>query len=179
MYICTVIISTKDNEARTACLFLYNMEFKKAVQNLLEKALNERSDLFLIDFTIDENNKINIVLDGDNGITLSDCIAVSRAIEHNLDREDYDFALEVTSAGASSPLRLVRQYQKNEGRKLEVITTDLETIEARLTTVTDNDITLKWKVRQPKKIGKGKETVEKTITLPFTKIKQAKVIIEF
>ena len=54
------------------------------------------------------------------GLPLKDCMKVSRAIEHNLDREEEDFSLEVASAGATSPLVLPRQYTKNIGRKLKV-----------------------------------------------------------
>ncbi len=67
---------------------------------------------FLIDLDINASNKIMVTLDGDNGVTLQDCIDVSRAIEHNLDREEEDFSLEVASAGAASPLQQPRQYKK-------------------------------------------------------------------
>lgn len=155
------------------------MSFKERVQYLLETALNERSDLFLIDLKIGEGNKINVVIDGDNGVNLQDCIDVSRAIEHNLDREEEDFSLEVASAGASSPLQLVRQYRKNLGRKLKVKMNSGEVLEADITAASDDNITLEWKTREPKKIGKGKETVIKQEVLPYSEIKEATVIISF
>ncbi|MGV7107232.1 ribosome assembly cofactor RimP [Flavobacterium sp. U410] len=155
------------------------MSFKERVQHLLETALNERSDLFLIDLKIGEGNKINVVIDGDNGVNLQDCIDVSRAIEHNLDREEEDFSLEVASAGASSPLQLVRQYRKNLGRKLKVKMNSGEVLEADITAASDDNITLEWKTREPKKIGKGKETVIKQEVLPYSEIKEATVIISF
>jgi len=94
--------------------------FKKKVTELLNNALEEDGNLFLIDFSISLDNKINVVIDGDNGVTVQDCIKISRAIEHDLDREEEDFSLEVASAGAASPMVLPRQYQKNIGRKLKV-----------------------------------------------------------
>ena len=90
--------------------------FKQQVTTLLNDALDEREDLFLIDFTIGTGNKIHVVIDGDKGVTVSDCISISRAIEHNLDREQEDFSLEVMSYGAASPLLKARQYVKNIGR---------------------------------------------------------------
>src|SRR5690554_7210025 len=75
---------------------------EEEVKQLLQDALDENPSLFLIDLKIDSSNKIQVILDGDNGVSLNDCIAVSRAIEHNLDREEEDFALEVMSAGARS-----------------------------------------------------------------------------
>ena len=69
-----------------------------------------------------EDNQIKVIIDGDNGVLVEDCMFVSRAIEHNLDREEEDFSLEVASAGAASPLTHTRQYIKNIGRTLEVKT---------------------------------------------------------
>ena len=69
---------------------------KKIVAELLEKALEENESLFLIDFSVSENNQIRVVIDGDNGVTVNDCIAISRAIEHNIDRDEIDFSLDVS-----------------------------------------------------------------------------------
>jgi ribosome maturation factor RimP len=155
------------------------MSFKEKVQALLEQGLQEKPSVFLIDLKIAEGNKITVVLDGDTGVTLQDCIDISRAVEHNLDREEEDFSIEVASAGVSTPLKINRQYKKNIGRILKVTTTDGEIIEADLTHATDDLITLSWSAREPKKIGKGKETVQKTLELPYNKIKEAVVIIKF
>ncbi len=148
------------------------------VENLLKEAFQENNSLFLIDLNITNDNKISVVIDGDSGVSVNDCIAVSRKIEHNLDREEEDFSLEVSSAGVSEPLRLERQYWKNLGRKLQV-TTNNEKIEATLTEVDQNGIKLNWKAREPKPVGKGKHTVEKEAVLPYSEITDAKVIITF
>jgi ribosome maturation factor RimP len=148
------------------------------VENLLKEAFQENNSLFLIDLNITNDNKISVVIDGDSGVSVNDCIAVSRKIEHNLDREEEDFSLEVSSAGVSEPLRLERQYRKNLGRKLQV-TTNNEKIEATLTEVDQNGIKLNWKAREPKPVGKGKHTVEKEAVLPYSEITDAKVIITF
>lgn len=154
------------------------MVFKEKVASLLHDALAERPSLFLIDFSVSDGNKITVVIDGDNGVILQDCIDMSRAIEHNLDREEEDFSLEVMSAGATSPLKEKRQYVKNIGRKLKV-RTEQETIEAELTAANDEFITLEWKAREPKKIGKGKETVSKKAEIAYASIKEAVVVITF
>ena len=152
--------------------------FRDIVEDLLEKALEERSDLFLIDFFILDDNQIKIIIDGDNGVLVEDCMFVSRAIEHNLDREDQDFSLEVTSAGATSPLINNRQYKKNIGRLLDVKTAT-DNIEGTLTSVTDQDISLAWKTREPKPVGKGKVTVQKQAKIAYSDIVEAKVMIKF
>lgn len=110
---------------------------KQKVKDLLEEALAENPTLFLISLDIQGANEIKVVIDGDDGVKVEDCIAVSRKVEHNLDREDEDFSLEVMSAGATSPLTLPRQYKKNIGRHLEVKTTSGDKMEGVLTEATD------------------------------------------
>ena len=155
------------------------MTFKEKVLGLLNDALAERQDLFLVNLFINDSFKISIDLDGDNGINLQDCIDISRVIENNLDREEQDFSLEVASAGLSSPLKFVRQYKKNIGRTIRVKTTSSEDIEATLLAADDEKITLEWQAREPKKIGKGKETVDKKADILYADIKEAIVIVSF
>ncbi len=160
-------------------LFIKVMTFKEKVLGLLNDALAERQDLFLVNLLINDSFKISIDLDGDNGINLQDCIDISRVIENNLDREQQDFSLEVASAGLSSPLKFVRQYKKNIGRTIRVKTTSSEEIEATLLAADDEKITLEWQAREPKKIGKGKETVDKKADILYVDIKEAIVIVSF
>lgn len=152
---------------------------KNKVTELLNAALEEKPTVFLIELAISGDNKITVTLDGDQGVNLQDCIDISRAIEHNLDREEIDFSLEVASAGACSPLKFPRQYKKNIGRKLEVITTEGNKMIADITDATDEFVVLEWSSREPKKIGKGKETVNHRVEVPYSEIKEAKVIIVF
>lgn len=153
--------------------------FRDTVKKLLEQGLEERPDLFLIEFEIASNNAISIVLDGDRGVQVEDCVFISRAIEHNIDREEHDFSLEVASAGATTPLTNIRQYRKNIGRELSVKTKDGQDIEAELTEVKDDSIVLEWKSREPKPVGKGKVTVKNKKEIAFDAISEAKVIIKF
>ncbi len=148
------------------------------VKALVDEALAEDNSLFLIDLSISSNNKIQVIVDGDNGVPLSECIRISRNVEHNLDREEEDFSLEVSTPDISNPLQLVRQYKKNIGRTLKV-KTDATELEGKLEKANDKEITLVWKTREPKPIGKGKVTVKKTKTLPYKEIKEAKVKIVF
>ena len=152
--------------------------FKTKVTNLLNTALEERQDLFLIDFSLLTDNHIKVVIDGDNGVLVEDCMFISRAIEHNLDREEDDFSLEVMSAGATAPLIHLRQYKKNIERTLEVKTTTNK-LEGKLTKATDENIILEWKVREPKAVGKGKVTIKKEAEIAYQDIVEAKVMIKF
>jgi ribosome maturation factor RimP len=155
------------------------MEFIKKVHTLLEEILAEQPDLFLIDLHIDEQSRIRVILDGDQGVSLQQCMAVSRHIEHNLDREEQDFSLEVSSAGASTPLQTARQYRKHIGRKLVVETSDNQSYKATLTEADNENITLHWKAREPKPVGKGKHTVTKQVSLSYDTIQKAIVQLQF
>jgi len=154
------------------------MTFKDKVNGLLIEGLKEKPEVFLIDLTITDSFKIIVTLDGDNGVALQDCIDISRSIENNLDREEQDFSLEVASVGVGSPLKMVRQYKKNVGRTI-IVKLATETIEAELVEANDNFIILSWKAREPKKVGKGKETVQKRQEIPYTEIKEAIVTVTF
>ena len=154
------------------------MTFKDKVLQVVADSLSQKTNVFLIDISISDSNKITVLIDADAGVVLQDCIDLSRTIENNLDREEQDFSLEVASVGIGSPLKLLRQYQNNIGRTL-IVKTLTENIEAELVQVDENFIILSWQAREPKKIGKGKETVHKTQQILFSEIKQAVVTVNF
>jgi len=151
---------------------------KDKVKALLNEALGQDESLFLIDFTMGADNSIQVVIDGDNGVSVEDCVRISREIEQDLDREEEDFSLTVTSSGAASLMVNPRQYRKNVGRKVRVRTLN-EEFEGNLVATSDSGIVLEWKAREPKPIGKGKVTVQKKKKITFSDIKEAKVILKF
>ncbi len=152
---------------------------KEKVINLVKEAIEENPALFLIDLKFLPENKISVEVDGDNGVTLKECIRISRGIEHNLDREIEDFSLEVASPDIANPLKVYRQYKKNINRVLTLKLKDNTIVEGVLKNVTDNEVELEWKTREPKPLGKGKVTVIKNSTFPFSNILEAKVKIIF
>lgn len=161
-------------------LFLYKiiMEFKQKVKQLIDKALADRKDLFLIDFNVSDNNDIQLTIDGDRGASIDDVVYLSRQIEHNLDRDEEDFSLKVSSFDITKAFHLKRQFIKNLNRELKVKTDEGEK-KGKLITVDDDKIVLEYKVREPKKTGKGKVTVVKQEKIPFEQIKEAKVVLKF
>ena len=151
---------------------------QSVVKDLVEEALAINESLYLVELSISENNKIQVVVDGDNGVPLSECIRISRAVDNNFDREEEDFSLEVTTPDIAHPLKLKRQYIKNINRILKVKTSE-EELEGTLVDADEDKIVLNWKAREPKPIGKGKVTVQKTATIEYKDIKEAKVKILF
>ncbi|WP_263601701.1 ribosome assembly cofactor RimP [Chryseobacterium sp. PET-29] len=155
------------------------MEFRKRIEELLNDFLETRKDLFLIDLKISAGDDITVILDGDNGVSLQDCLDASRAIEFNMDREEHDFSLQVMSAGLSEPLATQRQFAKNIGREIEVLMNDSSKIEGELVKADEEKITLILRYRKPKDIGKGKVDVEEEKEIPYSDIKKAIVTIKF
>ena len=153
------------------------MNFKEKVETLVQEALVENPSLFLIDLTVGGDNSIRVLLDGDQGVTLEACMQVSRKVEHNLDREENDFSIEVSSCGVGSPLTIPRQFKKNVSRKLEVTDREDKQVQGTLVEATDTSFTLQWKAREPKPIGKGKVTVTKTREFQYGQYNSAKVIV--
>jgi ribosome maturation factor RimP len=154
------------------------MQAKDIIEQAISAIFEERTDLFLVNKHISDGLDINLTIDGDELVNVSDCISVSRKIEAALDRDLYDFSIKVQSPGADEPLVDKRQYKKHIGRKLK-LKTDTEKIEGKLVEVNDNEIRLTWKSREKKTKGKGKITVEHDKTFPFETIKEASIKLIF
>jgi ribosome maturation factor RimP len=118
------------------------MEFRERVQELVDQYLETREDLFLIELKISADSNITVIIDGDQSVSLQDCLDVSRAVEFQLDREEHDFSLQVMSPGLSEPLKLPRQFAKNIGRELDVLLNDDTKIQGELKIAGEDSITL-------------------------------------
>ena len=150
---------------------------QNTVKKIVDEAISENKSLFLIELSFLAGNKIKVVVDGDKGVSIKECIRISRYVENNLGREE-DVGLEVTSPDISQPLTVIRQYRKNINRILKVKTNEGD-LEGKLVNTSDMGIHLSWKSREPKPLGKGKVTVEKNAEISFENIKEAKVKITF
>ncbi|MEC5394217.1 ribosome assembly cofactor RimP [Bergeyella sp. RCAD1439] len=155
------------------------MDFRSKIEAHLQAFLEQRTDLFLIDLKISAGDDVVVVLDGDQGVSIQDCLDASRAIEFNMDREAHDFSLQVMSAGLSEPLRLPRQFAKNLGRMLRVVLQDDTEVEGELIRADEAGVVLLLRYRRPKAVGKGKEDVEEERAVAYDAIKKAVVHIKF
>ena len=97
---------------------------KQKIKKLCSNFFAKNKDLFLVDIKISSGNDIFIKIDGDKGVAIDRCIELSREIEENLDRDEEDFSLEVSSYDIMLPLIMERQYKKNEGRTLLILTNE-------------------------------------------------------
>ena len=146
------------------------------VREVLRGFVAENEQLFLVGVCVSETNEVRVVMDGDKGISLGECIRISRALEESVGKEAN--LVEVSSFQVGHPIVMRRQYMKNKGRTLKVVCT--AGIETRGILVdVDRHITLEWTEREPKKIGRGKRTVKKRKSIPFEQIREARVEVSF
>jgi len=151
---------------------------KNIIAELAQERIDElaKDSLFIVSIDISSANHIKVVLDGDTGVSIEQCISVSRNVEHNLDREIEDFSLEVTSFSLSEALVMDRQFAKYINKNIEIMTIDNnKKIAAKLLEHTPQDI--KVELQLTKKEIKAK--VEPIITISFDDIKEVKSLISF
>ncbi len=162
-------------------LFWYFMIDKKLVRKLAEERILElNSDLFIVEMKISSTNAISIELDKDTGgVSIDECVSVSRNVEHNLDREVDDFALSVSSAGLDKPLRHPRQFQKNIGRIIEVVFLDGRKQEGTLLEATEEKVKIQYEVVEKPEGSKKKIKINKEETVEMSAVKEIKVVIQF
>ncbi len=150
------------------------------IQVLTEKVnalISADPELFLVEIRIKPTNNIKIYIDGNQGVSVDRLVKFNRQLYKQLEEEamypDGDFSLELSSPGLDEPLKLHRQYLKNVGRFVEVLTLDAVKTEGKLISATETEIV----VEEVKGKGKKMETVQHTI--PFDQIKTTKIQIKF
>ncbi len=148
------------------------------IQEIAEQKLAESAN-FIVEITIKSGNRINVLLDNDNGISISDCVAMSRHIESGLDREKEDFELNVMSPGLSEPFKILRQYQKNIGKQVDVVTKEGKKINGKLLKASDLGIELESRAKERIEGKKGKQLIINNINLTFNQIKETKIVVSF
>ncbi|MDR1347136.1 MAG: ribosome assembly cofactor RimP [Prevotellaceae bacterium] len=140
----------------------------------------KNSDMFIVDINISADSKINVVLDSDSGkININDCAEISREIEDVLNRDDEDFELEVASAGLGYPLKMLRQYQKNINRDIDIVFTDGRKLTAKLTGAAAGSIDVKYEEKATVENKKRKQLITKNETITFDSVKSVKVVVSF
>ncbi|WP_374950396.1 ribosome assembly cofactor RimP [Mucilaginibacter sp.] len=153
------------------------MNIEKRVTELVEEKIADMPHLFLVDVKMHSNGKLIVLVDGDSGIGIADCAAISRHVGFHLEEENVieePYNLEVSSPGIDTPLVLTRQYEKNIGRTLAIKMDDGTKREGTLLSVAGDAITIEETIKQK---GKKAEVVESVI--PTNNITETKVLISF
>ena len=149
------------------------------IRNLIDQKLAD-TDVFLVECRVKTDNKIRVFIDSERGVTIEDCVALSRYIEGNLDREQDDFALDVSSAGLDLPLRIPRQFKKNVGRTVHVILNDGTEIKGELIEATDRDFRVLPEIPKKKKSAKTTEPEPvQPVFINYINQKETKLVLTF
>ncbi|MBT2559657.1 ribosome assembly cofactor RimP [Pedobacter sp. ISL-68] len=153
------------------------MQVEKRVAALVEEKIADRPELFLVEVKMLPNNKLIIHVDGDEGISIQDCVAISRHVGFHLEEEnaiEQAYNLEVSSPGVGEPLKLIRQYNKNIGRTVSIKLKEGLKKEGKLLAVTENNLLIEESVKE-----KGKKAVAIQTDVPFNDILETSVLISF
>lgn len=143
-----------------------------------EEFLQGTSD-YLIDISINPGNIITVEIDNDNGVNIDECIKLSRHLESNLNRDEEDFELTVTSAGLTSPFKTPRQYKKYEGKEVELLTKKGQKLSGTLKSSDENGCTVTITKKIKPEGAKRKTEVEEDVCFPYDEIKYTKYLIRF
>jgi len=162
-------------DTKSPILLILKMITKEKIQYLVEEVLSE--ELFIVDITVGVGNSISVLVDSDTGISIGKCVDISRHIEHSLDRETEDFSLEVSSPGLSSPFKVLRQYLKNIGREVEVVTTGGEKHKGTLKSANSEGFEIEVIVKE--KVDGAKVEIPRLQGYSYDQIKTVKIIISF
>ena len=131
----------------------------------------EGTEKYLVNMRITPDNRIFVDIDGDNGINIDDCIELSRTIENKLNREEEDFELNVSSAGAEAPLKMPRQYRRHIGRMLSVEPFEGEAVQGTLLEADEEQFVIKTKGL--------KKVPPQEMTFRYDNVKTVKVVLPF
>ena len=159
------------------CFSKMVMQVENRVRELVEEKIADRPELFLVEVKMLPNNKLIIHVDGDEGISIQDCAAISRHVGFHLEEEntiEQAYNLEVSSPGVGEPLKLKRQYEKNIGRLVDVKLPGGDKKEGKLLAVDEAGIMIEESVKEK---GKKAQLVETQIA--FNNITEVKVLISF
>ena len=150
--------------------FLLLMIDKFKVLDIVKDTL-EGTEKYLVNMRITPDNRIFVDIDGDNGINIDDCIELSRTIENKLNREEEDFELNVSSAGAEAPLKMPRQYRRHIGRMLSVEPFEGEAVQGTLLEADEEQFVIKTKGQ--------KKVAPQELTFRYDNVKTVKVVLPF
>ena len=151
---------------------------KQMVIQLAEEKLASSGN-YLVDVEIQPGNVIIVEIDNDEAVCIDDCVELSRFIEEHLDRNSEDFELEVGSAGITSPFKMLRQYQKNIGKEVEVLLASGMKLTGILKSADENGIVLTVEKQVKPEGAKRKITVEEDLAYTYNEIKSTKYLIRF
>ncbi|MBP7152686.1 MAG: ribosome assembly cofactor RimP [Paludibacteraceae bacterium] len=138
-----------------------------------------RTDFYIVEVKVSPENQILVVFDSFQGVSIDDCESLNNFIESKLDREQEDYELEVSSPGLTEPFKVLKQYEKNIGNEVEIVTKKGEKFSGILTEVNFDNCTLQTEKLIKPEGAKRKIKVTEKIPFRYEDIKTTKYILRF
>lgn len=100
-------------------------EVEQRCEALVQPILDEHGfELWDVEYVKEgANYYLRVYADKEGGITIDDCVTISRALEGKLDEEDFiseAYILEVSSPGLGRPLKRERDFARSIGAAVDV-----------------------------------------------------------
>ena len=115
---------------------------KEQILQAVEPAVAQRG-CFLVDVTVSAENDIEIILEKEQGeVDWEDCAAIDAVMHQAFDQDVEDYALTVSSAGLDRPFKVLKQYLKALGTKVEVWIKGGKKVRGILDAVTEEAVTV-------------------------------------
>jgi ribosome maturation factor RimP len=159
------------------------MDIKQRTLEIVQEYLPD--DHFVVDISFKpayKTQKLSIILDGDQGVSIDTCSMISRKVGYFLEQENAiaeAYQLEVSSPGLDAPFTNLRQYKKNIGREVKIVLPEKVVKKGILEEVMDDETILfhevltpadkgrKAKMASEKQIIKTKDIVKINVVLTF------------
>ena len=151
---------------------------KETLVQLVKDYISKNESIFLVDLILTRSNQIEILIDSFTGISIKNCISLSRHIESSLDREVCDFSLQVASAGLSEPFKVFKQYKKSVGKDVNVFLKNGQELIGKIIDAKEGQ-GIMLETSTNKKQGKKKLQIIEQQSLSFEQIDRTKVVISF
>ena len=154
------------------------MSFEEKIKESIRRSVARNPELFILEMDVRPDRQVHVVIDGFKPVPVQECVRITREVEDDMDREEEDYALTISTADISRWFTDPRQLHKNVGKKMEIMAGG-RIYEGVLTHLDEDKLVLENKVREPKPVGKGKHTVVKSYEIPINEFEKAKVKLPF
>ena len=152
-----------------------------SIENEILKEVSDYlgDDLFLVDLSVNSSKKINLLIDSNEGIKISECVKISKSIRKKLEDRLDEYELNVSSPGVDQPFKVEKQYAKNIGRDIEIVLLTGEKRKGKLLNYKNDRIEIEETKKVKKENSTKKETLIEIVDFETKNVKSTKLVLKF
>lgn len=151
---------------------------KETVKKIIDEFIQDNKSIFLVELKVSSSNQIEVLIDSLSGISIKNCMSLSRHIENSFDREECDFSLQVASAGLSEPFKVFQQYKKYIGKNVNVLLKGGKEHLGKMLDAQEGKGIVLETIRKEKIVKKKTQIIEQH-SFSFDQIDKTKIVISF